>query len=219
MSDKSQAIINRLNEVTNINNINNSITLNTTSNVSNESISEANTTPCSLDLLAEKVVLLEENKLPPAWNAVKIDLFDNGKTKTRKTIKFTIIRNDETRFTCSAALNSPYHHVYRGKDEGLGTRSFWRAIDERIAYFKEQKQEFSISKVGLPKKGGSIQNLATAIYCVNDVWHCDIIKNNEIYTYTLTGIVQEGFRNKNGIATGFWGMIKRNWATQEELGI
>lgn len=218
MADKAQAIIERLNEVTNINNIKYSNTLNTTSNVT--SISEVITTPCSLGVLADEVAFMPQDKLPPKWNAVKIDLFNNGTAdKPKRTVKFTIVKEDDSKFPCSAALNSPYHHVYRGMDEGLGTKRFWRAVDTLIEQHKQADQSFSISKIGKVKKGGSIPDLATAVYEKGGVWYCQLINYNEIYTYPLGGVMHDEFKNKNGIATGFWGTIKRNWTSREELGI
>ena len=213
--------INEIVRQTNINNIKYSNTLNTTSNVSlEESIIETNDLSSSFEVFREEVAFMPQDKLPPLWNGVKIDLFENGtEDKPKKTIKFTIIRTDDTRFACSAALNSPHKHVYRGRNHGQGTKAFWNAVEQRIEHHNQQGYDFSISKIGKPKKGGTIEDMATVVYNFNDAWHCELIKYHEIYRYKLDGIVQEGFRNKNGIATGFWGSIKRNWANQEELGI
>jgi hypothetical protein len=204
-----------LNQITMINNIKYNNNNNNTSIVSKESNEEEATT--SSFLLAKPLgeALASTGTLPSNWRGVKLDLFANP----GHTLKITIIRHDATRFACSANLNSPRSYVFRGRESGQGTKTHWHLVE----YLMELRDDFDykISKVGRPRKAGTINDFACMIYFSEGNWTVDLVYEHKIWNFKLDKDTTPAFRNKNGIATGYHGITgyTKPWSTGEELGI
>lgn len=211
-----------LNEITMINNINYNNNNNNTSIVSKESNEEIDTPLASSGLASLsapleplEVAFMPPGTLPARWKGVKFDLFENP----RKKLKITIVRPDNTKFECVAALNSPRTYVFRGRDENKGTEEFWNAVQTIFDQNKDQ-EGFCISKVSKPRKGQTIDNMAVALYLVEGINVLDFVYDNEIYQFKLTGQPSAKFLEMNGIATAYIGKTSgRVWANKEDLGI
>jgi hypothetical protein len=211
-----------LKQITMINNINYNNNYNNTNIVSKENNEEeeiallpSGITSFSAPQEPLEVAFMPPGTLPARWKGVKFDLFENP----RKKLKITIVRPDNTKFTCVAALNSPRSYVFRGRDEDKGSADFWLAV-ESVYDKNKDTEDFRISKVSKPRKGQTLDNMAVALYTQDGVNVLDFIYDNEIYHYKLTGIVSEKFREANGVATAYIGKSSdRAWANKEELGI
>lgn len=159
--------------------------------------------------------LASTGTLPSKWRGVKLDLFANPK----HTLKITIIRHDGTRFACTANLNSPRSYVFRGREQGQGTKQHWRLVE----YLMEQRDDYDykISKVGKPRKGGTIKDFVAMMYQSQGIWCVDLIFEHKIWSFKLDRDLSEAFVKKNGIASGYAGVTgySKPWETQEDLGI
>lgn len=219
MAKSAQDVLKQITMINNINYYNNN---NNTNFVSDENEVETPETSSSSGLAslsasqkALEVAFMPPGTLPARWKGVKFDLFENP----RKKLKITIVRPDNTKFECVAALNSPRSYVFRGRDEDKGSEEFWSAV-EQVYESKKDCQDFRISKVSKPRKGQTIDNMAVAMYIVNDVYTLDFVYDNEVYEFKLTGIPSEKFCAMNGVATAYYGKTSgRAWANKEELGI
>jgi len=204
-----------LNQITMINNIKYNNNNNNTSIVSKENDGGEVTT--SSFRLAEPVgeALASSGTLPEKWRGVKLDLFANP----GHTLKITIIRHDGTRFACSANLNSPRSYVFRGKDSGQGTKSHWRLVEHLMAL--RDDYDYKISKVGKPRKAGTINDFVAMIYMTEEIWNVDLVYEHKIWSFKLDKETSLAFRNKNGIASGYHGITgyAKPWQSGEELGI
>ena len=204
-----------LNQITMINNIKYNNNNNNTSIVSKESNEEEATT--SSFLLAKPIgeALASTGTLPEKWRGVKLDLFANP----GHTLKITIIRHDGTRFACSANLNSPRSYVFRGRESGQGTASHWRLVEHLLEL--RDDYDYKISKVGKPRKAGTINDFAALIYMSQGIWHTDLVYEHKIWNFKLDKDITATFKDKNGIATGYYGITgyAKPWTTGEELGI
>ena len=211
-----------LDQITMINNINYYNNNNNTSIVSKENNEEMYTTSSSSGLASLsasqkplEVAFMPPGELPARWKGVKFDLFANP----RKKLKITIVRPDNSKFECVAALNSPRSYVYRGKEEGKGSEEFWTAVETVYQSRKDQK-DFRISKVSKPRKGQTIDNMAVALYTQDNIYMLDFVYDDEVYQYKLTGECSPKFLEMNGVATAYYGRTSgRAWANKEELGI
>lgn len=211
-----------LNQITMINNINYNNNNNNTSIVSKENNEEIDTTSSSSGLASLsasqkplEVAFMPPGTLPARWRGVKFDLFENPKKK----LKISIVRPDNTKFTCVAALNSPRSYVFRGRDEDKGSEEFWSAV-EVVYEQKKDFEDFRISKVVKPRKGQTMDGMAVALYKLDDVNVLDFIYDNEIYQFKLTGEPSAKFKEMNGVATAYFGKTSdRPWANKEDLGI
>lgn len=206
-----------INQITMINNIKYNNNNNNTSIVSKESNEEEVITSSSSGLatLSFGEALASSGTLPSKWRGVKIDLFANP----GHTLKITIIRHDGTRFACSSQMNSPRTHVFRGRNEGQGTKSHWRLVE----YLMELRDdyEYKISKVSKPRKGGTIKDFVAMIYFTQEVWNVDLAYEHKIWNFKLDKETSPAFKNKNGIASGYYGITgyTKPWEEGEELGI
>lgn len=162
----------------------------------------------------KRETLVSQGTLPAKWKSVKIDLFANPNI----TVKLNIIRLDGTQFPCTANLNSPATYVFRGRDRNQGDEAYWQTI-QQVIDLRQKEKGFCISKITKPRKGGTIDGMAIALYQQSDIWCCDVIYHSEIYQYQLKNEMSEKFIEKNGIATGYYGQSLRRWVTTEELGI
>jgi hypothetical protein len=211
-----------LNQITMINNINYNNNYNNTNIVSEENNEEEEIASLSSGITSFsapqeplEVAFMPPGTLPARWKGVKFDLFENP----RKKLKITIVRPDNTKFACVAALNSPRSYVFRGRDEDKGTSDFWAAVESVYAKHKDT-EDFRISKVSKPRKGQTLDNMAVALYSLDGVNVLDFIYDNEVYNFKLTGVVSENFKQANGVATAYIGKTSdRAWANKEELGI
>lgn len=171
----------------------------------------------SLGLLKENIVevaVMPQGTLPAKWRGLKIDLFENPRLK----LKFSIIRQDNSKFECVAGMNSPRSYVFRGRDEGNGTDEYWSAV-EQMFHLRKQEEKFRISKISKPRKGQTLNGLAVALY-KQDHWMIDMVYYDTIHSFALKGKTSDKFREANGIATGYYGVTTtRPWADLEELGL
>ena len=215
---KAEDVLKKITMINNIKYIKDNNNNNNTSIVSKESNEEEVLT--SSFCLAEPVKPLGEalasyGTLPSNWRGVKLDLFANPK----HTLKITIIRHDGTRFACSSNLNSPKSYVFRGRDQGQGTKSHWRLVE----YLMELRDDFDykISKVNKPRKGGTINNFVSMIYFTDGVWISELIYEHKIWSFRLDKELSSAFKDKNGIASGYYGITgySKPWVTGEGLGI
>lgn len=211
-----------LNQITMINNINYNNNNNYTSIVSKENNEEEELTSSSSGLASLsasqkplEVAFMPPGTLPAKWRGVKLDLFENP----RKKLKITIVRPDNTKFECVAALNSPRSYVFRGREEDKGHEDFWRAVD--TVYSKQKDvEDFRISKVSKPRKGQTLDGMAVALYSQDGINVIDFIYDNEVYHFKLTGQISDRFKQMNGTATAYYGKTSgRSWANKEDLGI
>jgi hypothetical protein len=206
-----------LNQITMINNIKYNNNNNNTSIVSKESNEEEVMTSSSSGLasLSFEEALASTGTLPANWRGVKLDLFANP----GHTLKITIIRHDGTRFACSANLNSPRSYVFRGKESGQGTKSHWRLVEHLMAL--RDDYDYKISKVGKPRKAGTINDFVAMIYMTEEIWRVDLVYEHKIWSFKLDKETTPAFRNKNGIASGYHGITgyAKPWQSGEELGI
>lgn len=204
-----------LNEITNINNIKYNKDYNNTNIVSKESNEEEVTT--SSFCLAKPVeeALASSGTLPAKWRGVKLDLFANPSY----TLKITIIRHDGTRFQCSANMNSPRSYVFRGREQGQGTEYHWRLVEHLMEL--RDDYDYKISKVGKPRKTGTIKDFVAMIYQTQGHWNVDLVFEQHIWSFILDKPISEAFQKKNGIASGYIGVTgyARPWDSAEELGI
>lgn len=211
-----------LNQITMINNINYDNNDNNTNIVSKESNEEKDLTSFSSGLASLsasqkplEVAFMPPGTLPARWKGVKFDLFENP----RKKLKITIVRPDNTKFECVAALNSPRSYVFRGRNDDKGSEEFWNAVDVVYEKFKDN-QQFAISKVSKPRKGQTIDNMAVALYDDMGIYTLAFVYDAEVYEFKLTGEPSAKFREMNGVATAYIGKTSgREWANKEELGI
>lgn len=204
--------------VTMINNINYNNNNNNTKFVSKENnqvVEDIATLPAGgEEIRALKVALVPQGTLPPKWRGLKIDLFENPRLK----LKFSIIRQDNTKFECVAGMNSPRSYVFRGRVEGKGTEEYWNAVEQLFEKRKDE-QNFRISKISKPRKGQTLNGLAVALYQQKH-WMIDLVYYDTIYTFALKGKTSDSFSKANGIATGYYGITTtRPWADLEELGL
>lgn len=159
--------------------------------------------------------LASSGTLPGNWKGVKLDLFSNP----GHTLKITIIRHDGTRFAATSNLNSPRSYVFRGRDQGQGTAEHWQLVDELMLLCKQY--DYKISKVGKPRKGGSLKDFVAMIYLSNNIWIVNLVYENKIWNFELNKETSEEFTKKNGIASGYYGITTSNkpWQDPKELGI
>lgn len=204
--------------LTKINNIKYNNNINYTNIVSKENNGEEDKT--SSFCLAKPVQSSEEalassGTLPSKWRGVKLDLFSNP----TYTLKITIVRHDGSRFSCSSQLNSPRTHVFRGRDQGHGSKTHWQLVE----YLMELRNDYDyrISKVSKPRKGGTIEDFVCLIYLQDLIWHCNLVFEHKIWSFRLDKPVSQLFMEKNGIATGYYGVTvcSKPWANKEDLGI
>jgi hypothetical protein len=214
-----------LNQITMINNIkyNNNNNNNNYTNIVSKESNEEEVMTSSLSGLASLSAsqkplgeaLASSGTLPSKWRGVKLDLFANPK----HTLKITIIRHDGTRFACSANLNSPRSYVFRGREQGQGTKYHWQLVE----YLMEIRDDYDykISKVGKPRKGGTIKDFVSMIYFTDNIWNVDLVYEHRIWNFKLDKETSQAFRDKNGIASGYIGITGYNkpWQESEELGI
>lgn len=205
-----------LNEITNINNIKYNKDNNNTSIVSKENNEEEDLS--SSGLTSQKPLeeaLASSGTLPAKWRGVKLDLFANPSY----ALKITIIRHDGTRFQCSANMNSPRSYVFRGRDQGQGTEYHWRLVENLMEL--RDDYDYRISKVGKPRKTGTIRDFVALIYHTQGHWHADLVFEQRIWSFRLDRETSEAFRRKNGVATGYIGVTgyARPWDNAEDLGI
>lgn len=215
---KAEDILKKITMINNIKYIKDNNNNNNTSIVSKESNEEEVLT--SSFCLAEPVKPLGEalasyGTLPSKWRGVKIDLFANPK----HTLKITIIRYDGTRFACTSNLNSPRSYVFRGREQGQGTKTHWQLVE----YLMELRDDYDykISKVGKPRKGGTIKDFVAMIYFTNGIWTADLVFEHRIWSFRLDKELSQAFKDKNGIASGYYGITGycKPWEDTEELGI
>jgi hypothetical protein len=206
-----------INQITMINNIKYNNNNNNTSIVSKESNEEEVITSSSSGLatLSFGEALASSGTLPSNWRGVKLDLFANP----GHTLKITIIRHDGTRFACSANLNSPRSYVFRGREQGQGTKTHWHLVE----YLMELRDdyEYKISKVGKPRKGGTLLDFAAMLYFTQEVWNVDLVYEHKVWNFKLDKEVSSAFKEKNGIASGYIGVTgyTKPWQDPKELGI
>jgi hypothetical protein len=219
MAKTAQDVLNQITMINNINYNNNNNYTNIVSKENNEEI-EITSFPLGITSFSApqepiEVAFMPPGTLPARWRGVKLDLFENP----RKKLKITIVRPDNTKFECVAALSSPRSYVFRGRDQDKGSFEFWSAVEQVYERQKDQ-EDFRISKVVKPRKGQTIDNMAVALYRIDQVYVIDFIYDDEVYHFKLTGIPSENFQKMNGIATAYIGKTSdRPWANKEELGI
>lgn len=212
--NKGEQLVTMINNI-NYNNNNNNTKIVSFSKKNNQV--EATDRSLSLGLALRKnleVAVMPQGTLPAKWRGLKIDLFENPRLK----LKFSIIRQDNSKFECVAGMNSPRSYVFRGRDEGKGTDEYWNAVEQMFETRKDE-QNFRISKISKPRKGQTLNGLAVALYQQKH-WMIDLVYYDTIYTFALKGKISDSFNKANGIATAYYGMTNtRTWADLEELGL
>lgn len=219
MAKNAQEILKNLTMINNIKYNNNNNNTNIVSKESNEETDDLSSFSGLASLSASQESLGEalasSGTLPDNWKGVKLDLFSNP----GYTLKITIIRQDGTRFACSSQMNSPRTHVFRGRDQGQGTKHHWQLVE----YLMELRDDFDykISKVSKPRKGGTIKDFVAMIYMSQGIWTVDLVFKHKIWTFRLDKEITEAFKKKNGIASGYYGTggQTKPWESSEELGI
>ena len=160
--------------------------------------------------------LASSGTLPLLWKGVKLDLFANPGL----TLKLTIVRQDNTKFPCSASLNSPLSYVYRGREQEQGTEEHWELLDWNIQRRKDQGYDVRASKIGKPRKGGTLKDFAAVVFNDGVNWNVDLVYELQVWHFILAGDVSDAFSKKNGIATTYCGVrLARAWQDPKELGI
>lgn len=212
--NKGEQLVTMINNI-NYNNNNNNTKIVSFSKKNNQV--EATDRSLSLGLLKENTVgvaVMPQGTLPAKWRGLKIDLFENPRLK----LKFSIIRQDNSKFECVAGMNSPRSYVFRGRDEGKGTDEYWDAVEQMFETRKDE-ENFRISKISKPRKGQTLNGLAVALYKQKS-WMIDLVYYDTIYTFALKGKTSDSFTKSNGIATAYYGVTTtRPWADLEELGL
>lgn len=219
MVKTTQDILKNLTKINNIKYNNNNNNTNIVSKESNEEIDDFSSSSglASLSASQESMeeALASSGTLPEGWRGVKLDLFSNP----GYTLKITIIRQDGTRFACSSQMNSPRTHVFRGRDQGQGTKYHWHLVE----YLMELRDDFDykISKVSKPRKGGTIKDFVAMIYMSQGYWNVDLVYKHKIWNFRLDKDLTEAFQQKNGIASGYSGNTgySKPWESGEDLGI
>lgn len=161
----------------------------------------------------EGVAFVPPGKLPAPWRGVKIDLFRNPRLK----LKFSIIRQDNSKFECLAGMNSKPTQVFRKRAEMDSSEEFWHTVEQLLTMRKTQSN-FRISKITKARKGGVLNNMAVVLYR-DVVWCVELIYHDLVYQFRLTDDVSERFRLANGIATGYVGQHQFRGHNPEDLGI
>lgn len=219
MAKTAQDVLKNLTMINNIKYNNNNNNTNIVSEESNEegALTSSSSGLASLSASQESFgeALASSGTLPEKWKGVKIDLFSNP----GHTLKITIIRHDGTRFACSSQMNSPRTHVFRGREQGKGSKSHWKLVE----YLMELRDDYDykISKVSKPRKGGTINDFVAMIYQSEGEWNADLVFEHKIWNFKLNNETTVAFRNKNGIASGYAGITgySKPWETSEDLGI
>lgn len=219
MNVKAKRVLDELLGRTNINNINNNInyTNNTSTFVSEESKPKEMTSsfplaPASPQSLEE--ALASSGSLPANWRGVKLDLFGNHIDCHK--LKLGIIRHDGTTLSLVAALNSPRRSAYRGRDT-QGTPRHWQLLE--AAELAAQAWQPKVSKIGKMRKAGTLRDFACVVYKQTH-WHVELVYEQRIWPFVLTGTVSDAFRSKGGIATVYQGQQRTTeWQDPKELGI
>lgn len=159
------------------------------------------------------VAFVPPGKLPAPWRGVKIDLFRNPRLK----MKFSIIRQDNSKFECLAGMNSKPSQVFRQRSEMNSTPQFWHTV-EQVLTLRKQESNFRISKITKARKAGVLNNMAVALYR-DVVWCVELIYDDVVYQFRLTDDITERFRSANGIATCYVGQHLFRGHNKEDLGI
>jgi len=197
----------------NTNNTNNSMNV-YEKNIQGEQKKEVERPSASVVWQGERgVAFVPPGKLPTPWRGVKIDLFRNPRLK----LKFSIIRQDNSKFECLAGMNSKPTQVFRKRSEMHSTEEFWHTV-ERVLELRKQQSNFRISKITKARKGGVLNNMAVALYR-DVVWCVDLIYHDRVYQFHLTDDITERFRGANGIATCYVGQHQFRGHNLEDLGI
>lgn len=219
MAKTAQDILNQITMINNIKYNNNNKHTSIVSEESNDGEVDTSSSSGLASLSAPQKPLGEAlasyGTLPAKWRGVKLDLFANP----GYTLKLTIIKHDGTRVALSANLNSPRSYVFRGREQGLGTEQHWQLVE----YLMELRDDFDykISKVGKPRKGGTMMDFVAIIYHTDAKWHCDLIYEHRIWSFVLDRETSQAFRDKNGLASGYSGVTgySKPWQDPKELGI
>lgn len=161
----------------------------------------------------EGVAFVPPGKLPAPWRGVKIDLFKNPRLK----LKFSIIRQDNSKFECLAGMNSKPTQVFRKRSEMDSTPEFWHCV-ERVLELRKSEPNFRISKITKARKAGVLNNMAVALY-LRDSWCVELIYDDVVYQFQLSDHVTERFRGANGVATCYVGQHQFRGHRKEDLGI
>ena len=206
--------------ITMINNINyNTNNTNNSKNVYDKNIlreqkEEVERPSASVSWQGERgVAFVPPGKLPAPWRGVKIDLFENPRLK----LKFSIIRQDNSKFECLAGMNSKPTQVFRKRSEMDSTPEFWHCV-ERVLELRKSEPNFRISKITKARKAGVLNNMAVALYQRNG-WCVELIYDDQVYQFRLSCQITERFRGANGIATCYVGQHQFRGHHKEDLGI
>ena len=163
--------------------------------------------------------------LPLNWQSVKLDLFQNGLTKSGKqslTLKMGIIVRGQTEpVALTAQMNSPIRHIYRGVPKEDLLDPHWQMAKEYDRVNRRTIKDLRGSKFYLNMKSGSVENLVAWLYNESNYWCLTLIKSGEMYEFLIEDEGSPAFRKNNGVATSYYGEVNRarRWVSQKELGI
>jgi len=161
----------------------------------------------------EGVEFAPPGKLPAPWRGVKIDLFQNPRLK----LKFSIIRQDNSKFECLAGMNSKRTQVFRKRNEIDSTDAFWHTV-EQLLELRKLEPNFRISKITKARKAGVLNNIAVVMYR-NTRWCVELIYHDQVYQFQLNNNITDAFRNANSIASVYVGANQFRGHNLEDLGI
>jgi hypothetical protein len=160
--------------------------------------------------------LINDSTLPPNWDFIKIDLFDNATpeelAKNKNKFKISInIKKSGTKdwITFRAGLNTPLRNMKRGLDQATWEGEHYQNVRDNYA---ELKQEFDLvraSKVyemNYRVKGRTVENLSVVIAQTEKlgIYVVNLLFNDLQWTWLMRG--DKGYltpaqRKKNIIST------------------
>jgi hypothetical protein len=160
---------------------------------------------------------------PRGWRGLKLDLFQNGLTKTMKPsykLKLGIIKPDGTLQSLVANLNSPPRYIWRKVDVLDRANIHWNTVADIMQIFEDNNIDFRASKCALPHKSSGTEVVAFLSQTEQE-FVVTIVIDAVRYDYSLPkqGTVNQIQKNANCIASKFIGKESTPLLSTKDLGI
>jgi hypothetical protein len=160
---------------------------------------------------------------PRGWRGLKLDLFQNGLTKTMKPsykLKLGIIKPDGTLQSLVANLNSPPRYIWRKVDVLDRANTHWNAVADIMQIFEDNNIDYRASKCALPHKSSGTEIVAF-LSQTDQEFIATIVIDAVRYDYSLAkqGTVNQIQKNANCIASKFIGKETTPLLSTKDLGI
>lgn len=163
--------------------------------------------------------------IPLNWRGLKIDIFNNRERITLSQdssikIKLNIIRQDSSKISLVAAMNSPNRYVWRQVNDAQRQEPHWQTIRQIQQKLKLHEISYRVSKCSKPNREGST-DIVVFLLEDRDDYAVKIVNRNQIYDYILTKnpTLTDRQRKANIVASKFIGQTPRLMTRAEELGL